>query len=68
MKTRKKILFKLNHEIIHEDPRDLNIQQIEGMKWAIAREAGEPYDSIDVELEETYESRELEPLSATALD
>jgi hypothetical protein len=52
MKTRKKILFKLHHDVVHEDPRDLSIRDIEGIKWAIAKESGEPFDSVDVELEE----------------
>lgn len=53
MKVRKKLLFKINNEIVVEESGDLYLNQIDEMKWIIASECECNYDDIDVELVES---------------
>ena len=61
MSTRKTIVFKLNNEIVCEEPKDLTIQQIYQYKKCIAYELGcDPYE-IEVDLkDECIEDSELD--------
>ncbi len=49
MTGRRVTVFKVNNEIVIEEPRDLLVSQIESMKWIIASELECSYDEIDVE-------------------
>ena len=56
MKQRKKVLFKVNNEVVVEDSTDLKLNQIDELKWVIALECGCGYDDIEVEvLEESLD-------------
>jgi hypothetical protein len=51
MGTRKTIVFKLNNEVVCEEPKDLTIDEIYAYKDCIARELGcEPFE-IEVDLD-----------------
>lgn len=49
MKPRAKLVFKINNEIVLEESTDLYLNQIDELKWAIARECECAYDDIEVE-------------------
>lgn len=52
MAQRRKILFKINDEVVVEETRDLYPNQIDEMKWIIASECECTYDDVAVEFEE----------------
>ena len=52
MTQRRKILFKVNDEVVVEETRDLYPNQIDEMKWIIASECECTYDDVEVEFEE----------------
>lgn len=49
MSNRKKIVFKVNNEVVLEESADLFINQIDELKWKIAEETETPIDLIEVE-------------------
>ena len=49
MTSRKKILFKVNNQIVLEEHRDLFLNQIDEMKWFVASECSCHYDEVEVE-------------------
>ncbi len=51
MKQRKIILFLVNNEIVAEEPKDLDILDIEKMKWTICLECECSYHDIEVRIE-----------------
>ena len=48
MTTRKKLLFKINNEVVVEETQDLTLDQIEALKWVIAGECECQVDEIEV--------------------
>ena len=60
MSTRKTIVFKINNEVVSEEPKDLTIEEIYQYKECIANEFGcDPYE-IEVNLkDECIEDSEL---------
>jgi hypothetical protein len=48
--NRKKILFKINQEIVLEESANALIDTVEKMKFIIAEECSCQYDDIDVEI------------------
>ena len=61
MSTRKTIVFKINNEVVCEEPKDLTIEEIYQYKECIANEFGcDPYE-IEVNLkDECIEDSELD--------
>ena len=49
MKTRTKLVFKINNEIVLEESTDLHLNQIDELKWGIAMECECNIDDIEVE-------------------
>jgi hypothetical protein len=61
METRKIILFKLNNEVVCEEPKDLTLDEISSYKRTIAIELNCNIEDIDVELDVTnIEDTELD--------
>ena len=61
MNPRKKLIFKVNDQIVMEDRRDLYPNQIDELKWFIASEVGCHYDDVDIEIvENTTELSEMD--------
>lgn len=52
--ARIKILFKINGEVVVEEPHDMELKAIEKMKFFIAEECECSYHDIEVEKETTY--------------
>jgi NCAIR mutase (PurE)-related protein len=48
MSTRKKLLFKINNEVVVEETQELTLDQIEALKWVIAGECECQVDEIEV--------------------
>lgn len=55
MNPRKKIVFKVNNQIVLEDRRDLYPNQIDELKWFVAGECSCHYEDVDMEIVEATE-------------
>lgn len=53
MINRAKILFKINGEVVVEDSTNLDLNEIDRMKWVIVHECECLFDDIEVEVIET---------------
>lgn len=53
MSLRKKFVFKVNNQIVLEDTRELYPNQVDEMKWFVAKECSCHYDDVNVETVET---------------
>jgi hypothetical protein len=50
MKPRRKLLFKINNEVITEESEDLFFNQIDEIKWILAQEFECSFDEVEVEV------------------
>jgi hypothetical protein len=50
MDVRKKVLFKINNEVVLEESTDIFLNEIDELKWQIAVECEVSIDDIDVEI------------------
>lgn len=56
MNTRKKILFKVNNEVVVEEKDDLFLNQVDEIKWAVALEFRVALDEVEVEMIDELDS------------
>jgi hypothetical protein len=49
MNNRRKLLFKINNEVVIEESNEMDALKIEEMKWVIVQECECAYDDIEVE-------------------
>ena len=67
--SRKKILFKVNGQVVVEETRDLYLNEIDEMKWIVASECSCHYDDVDTEtIETTIELSEIDVTTEGAFD
>jgi hypothetical protein len=61
MTSRKKLIFKVNNQIVMEDRRDLYPNQIDELKWFVAKECSCHYEDVEVDIvENTLELSEMD--------
>jgi hypothetical protein len=61
MNPNKKLIFKVKDQIVMEDRRDLYPNQIDELKWFVAKECSCHYDDVEVDVvENTTEMSEMD--------